>query len=114
MLKPRHRAVVDALLPPAFESGFDAFYADFAREAPLAMRFGFALALETGAWVAPLLIGRMPTLARLPREDAEAALEALGRCRVYFLRQQLLLLKAVLAFHYGADEGARRAAGYPA
>ena len=122
MLKSRHRAVLDALLPSgasadfpdgAFDSGFDAFYAEFQRDAPLSMRLAFSAALETACWLAPALISRRPPLSRLPREDAERSLEALGKSRSYLLRQQLLLLKTVLALHFGGLPKTRRAVGYP-
>jgi hypothetical protein len=122
MLKPRHRAALDVLLPSgghpdfalgAFDAGFDEFYADFQRQAPLPMRLAFRAALEAACWLSPLLIGRLPPLATLAREDAERALEALGRSRFYLVRQQLLLLKTVLTLHYGGLPGTRRAVGYP-
>jgi hypothetical protein len=55
------------------------------------------------------MIGRLPPLARLSEDDRERALEALGRARLYPVRQCLLLLKAVVSFSYGADERVRAA-----
>jgi hypothetical protein len=110
MLKPRHRVALDYLLPAdsheslsagALDTGFDAFLEDFRRSAPLPMRLAFAAGLETCCWVAPLLIGRLGPISRLGREDGTRALEALGACRFYLLRQQLLLVKTVLTLHYG-------------
>jgi hypothetical protein len=121
-LHPRQRAVVDALLPPregaalpwgAFDCGFDAFYAEFRKTAPASFRFGFSAALFVASWLAPFMIGRLPPLARLSPDDRERALEALGRCRFYPLRQCLLLLKAVCSFCYGADARVRAAIGFP-
>lgn len=121
-LRPGQRVVVDALLPAregaalpwgAFDCGFDAFYAEFQKTAPVSFRLGFSAALFAGSWVAPLLIRRLPPLSRLPRDERESALEALGRCRFYPLRQCLLLLKAVCSFCYGADARVRAAIGFP-
>lgn len=122
MLSAGRRAVVDALLPSkscpelplgAFDAGFEAFFDRFEKTAPAGLRLGFRAALWAGAWVSPVLIGRLPPLSRLPQEEREEALEALGRCRFYPLRQSLLLLKAVVSFCYGADARVRAAVGYP-
>lgn len=110
MLKPRHRAVVDALLP-GLGPDFDAFLADFNANGPLPMRLAWRAALSVGAWVAPLLIGRLPPISRLSPEDGAAALEALGQSRVYLLRQQLLLLKSLVSLHYGARARTRAELG---
>lgn len=101
MLTPRHRAVVDALLP-GLGPDFEAFLADFHANGPLPMRLAWRGALEVGAWVAPLLIGKVGPISRLSPDDAAKALEALARSPVYLLRQQMLLLKSVIALHYGA------------
>jgi hypothetical protein len=119
VLNPRQRAVIDALLPAgvdpglpgAFESGFDEFYADFERSALLPMRLSFKAALWASAWLSPMLICRLPPLSRLPREERERALEAMGKSRFYLVRQLLLLLKAVCSFHYGAHPQVRRTLG---
>lgn len=111
MLKPRHRAVVDALLP-GLGPDFDAFLEnDFQATAPLSMRLAFRAALFAGAWIAPLLIGRLGPIDRLSPQDAALALEALGKSRSYLLRQQMLLLKSVVSFHYGALPSTRRELG---
>lgn len=122
MLSRRDRAVLDALLPPggpeglpgAFESGFEDFERGFTADAPATMRLGWRAALFLAAWVAPLLIRRLPPLERLPAEDREAALEAMGKSRFYLIRQVFLLLKAVTSFGYGSTGAVRRAVGYDA
>lgn len=120
MLRPAERAVVDALLPSgscpelpfgAFDAGFEEFHADFARTAPAGLRLGFRGALLAAIWLSPLLIRRLPPFTRLSAEDRERALEALGRSRVYHVRQCLILLKAVVSFCYGADARVRKAVG---
>lgn len=119
-LTARERAVVDALLPPggelpgALEAGFEAFEAGFRADAPLPMRLGWRAALFAAAWLSPLLIGRLPPLDRLAPPDREAALEAMGKSRVYLVRQVFLLLKAVTSFGYGSTKTVRRAVGYDA
>ncbi|MBI3553864.1 MAG: hypothetical protein HY077_15320 [Elusimicrobia bacterium] len=120
-MNARSRAVIEALipqggqppLPGAFESGFDDFYARFQNTALPSMRLGFRAALWAAAWLSPLLIGRVPPLSRLSSEDRERALEAMGASRSYHVRQLLLLLKAVISFHYGAHPAVRRALEFP-
>ena len=122
MITPRNRAVLDALLPPggpeglpgAFEAGFESFEAGFTADAPVTMRFGWRAALFTAAWISPLLIGRVPPLDRLTRDEREAALTAMGKSRFYLIRQLFLLLKAVTSFGYGSTRAVRRVVGYDA
>ncbi len=121
MLNRRQRAVIetllpareDGLLPGAIESGFEEFHDRFQRTALPSMRFGFSAALWTAIWLSPPLVGRLPPLSRLSPQDREQALEALGKSRFYLLRQILLLLKAVVSFHYGAHPKVRQALGVP-
>jgi hypothetical protein len=120
-VNPRQRAVIEALapqgahptLPGALESGFEDFHAKFQNTAILPMRLGFVAALWAAAWLSPTLIGKLPPISRLTPEDREQALEALGTSRFYLLRQLLLLLKAVVSFHYGAQPTVRRALEFP-
>ena len=122
MLNPRARAVLDALLPSGepplprglLDAGFERFHEDFSRTALPSMRLGFSASLWVAAWVAPLLIRRLPPLTRLPPQEREAALEALGKSRFYLLRQCLFLLKAMACFCYGADREVRRSLGMEA
>ena len=121
MLNARQRAVIAALLPPggpaslpgAFDSGFEEFHDRFETTALPEMRLGFKAALFVGSWVAPILIGRLPPLSRLSAEDGARALEALGKSHFYLIRQMLLLLKAIVSFHYGARPKTRDAIGFP-
>lgn len=120
MLSPSARAVLDALLPSGgplgpglLEAGFEEFYEDFERNAVPSLRRGFKAALWAALWISPLLIRRLPPLTRLEPEAREQALEAMGRSRLYLLRQMLLLLKAVSCFCYGADSRVREALGFP-
>ena len=110
----RDRVVLEALLPGAFEAGFEAFEAGFTTDAPRMMRFGWRAALAAAAWISPLLIGRLPPLDRLSADDREAALEAMGKSPVYLIRQVFLLLKAVTSFGYGSTKAVRRDVGYDA
>lgn len=120
MLSSQGRAVIDALCPSnacaelplgAFDAGFEEFYAELSRTAPGALVWSFRGALLAAAWLSPLMIGRLPPFSRLSPEDGERALEALAKSRIYFLRQSVTLLKAVVSFRYGADERVRKAVG---
>jgi hypothetical protein len=122
MLNPRERCVLDTLLPSGahptlklgiFDAGFDEFYKDFSANGLWTMRLGFKGALFVGAWIAPLLIGRLPPITLHDRPTREAALEALGSTRFYLLRQMMLVLKAVASFCYGANRDVRDAIGFP-
>jgi hypothetical protein len=110
----RDRAVLEALLPGVFEAGFEHFEAEFTSGAPPTMRFGWRAALFAAAWLSPLLIRRLPPLERLAPDERERALEAMGKSRVYLLRQLFLLLKAVTSFGYGSTKAVRREVGYDA
>lgn len=110
----RDRAVLEALLPGVFEAGFESFEAGFSADAPLTMRFGWRAALFAAAWISPLLIGRLPPIDRLPIDRREEALEAMGKSRVYLIRQVFLLLKAITSFGYGSTKAVRREVGYDA
>lgn len=121
-LSNRDRVVLDTLLPPMahpglpyglFDAGFDSFYADFQATANLSLRFGFHAALFTAAWVAPLLIAKLPPISLHDRATRERALSALAGSRFYGLRQMVLVLKAVACFCYGADTAVRDAVGFP-
>lgn len=94
------------------DTGFDEFLGDFERAAPEAFRRVFRLALVTGGWVAPVLIGRVPPMTRLSPDDRDRALAAMARSRVPELRQLVTVLKTVASLHYGAVPEVRRAIGY--
>lgn len=122
MTSSRDRVVLEALLPPGgpeglpgvFEAGFEEFERGFAADAPPPMRLGWRAALLAAYWLSPLLIGRLPPLSRLSPDEREDALCAMGKSRVYLLRQVFLLLKAVTSFGYGGTKAVRRAVGYDA
>lgn len=106
-------ANADARLPQGlFDTGFDAFFAEFTRQAPSLVRTALPLAILSATWVAPVLIAKLPPLGRLSRDDRERALVAMSRSRIGLLRQLVVLLKLVAAMSYGADEGVRQAIGY--
>lgn len=111
--------VVEALLPSGgglpsgAEAGAAEFLASFLREAPFAMRLALRAALFGAAWISPVLILRLPPLSRLSPDDRERALAAMAKSRSAVLRQLLLLLKATVSFHYGADPKVRAAIGFP-
>jgi hypothetical protein len=112
MLSPASRLVLDTLLPGAVSTpAFDEFWAEFERTALPAWRWSFRAAALTATWVAPLLIRRLPPLARHDRPTRERALAALGASRSAFLRQMLSMLKTVLSLHYGADPAVRALIG---
>ena len=117
------RAVLDALLPAganaelplgALDSGFEDFLVDFESQGAAQLRWTFGLSLFAAAWVAPLLIRRLPPLTRLAPGDRERALESMDRSNVTILRQLMRVLKTVVGLHYGAVPAVRRAIGYHA
>jgi hypothetical protein len=119
-MNERTRIVVDTLLPagahPAFprgalDAGFGPFLKDFDGSAPARLRQGFRVGVAMATWLAPVLIGRIPPLARHSRETRERALEAMSRW--YVLRQLLSLMKVVVSFGYGSEQEVRAALGYP-
>jgi fumarate reductase subunit D len=121
-LGPTDLAVMDALLParahPVLESGivdtgFQEFIDDFARTAPPHLWRAFRIGLFAAAWVAPLLIRRLPSIARLGAADRESALAAMAGSNVPELRQLISVVKTVAALHYGALPSVRKAIGYP-
>jgi hypothetical protein len=69
-----------------FDAGFDAFYADFQKNAIFSMRLGFTAALFLTIWIAPLLILRIPPISLYKRETRERILEAMYRSRLYAVR----------------------------
>jgi hypothetical protein len=122
MLNPWARLVFDTLLPaqahPAlalglFDTGFDDFWLDFQRSAPLETRRALQVALLTATWISPLLIGRLPPLGRHDQSTRERALAALETARLPVLRQLLSLLKLVASLGYGAHPAVRAASGHP-
>lgn len=122
MLSARDLAVVDALCPSganaklargALEAGFERFYEAWSREANPALRWCFKGALLAGAWLAPVLIGRLPPITRLAPAERGRALETMFSHRLYVCRQLGLTLKMVVAFSYGADPEVRAAVGVP-
>jgi hypothetical protein len=115
------RAVLDALLPAganaelplgALDSGFEDFLAEFESQGATQLRWAFGLSLVAAAWLAPLLIRRLPPLTRLEPDDRERALESMDRSNITILRQLMRVLKTVVGLHYGAVPGVRRAIGY--
>ncbi len=122
MLGKQDRVVLDTLLPTQrhealrggiFDVGFDAFYDDFQQRANRTWRLGFRTSLWAAAWVAPLLIRRIPPLSRHDQAARERALAAMGSSRVHVLRQLSFVLKNVAAFCYGADPSVRAVIGLP-
>jgi hypothetical protein len=113
------RAVVETLLPAegplpgGMETGADVFLQEFLRTAPLSMILAARAAIFAAGWVSPVLIFRLPPLSRLSSGDRERALAAMAGSRSAVLRQLVLLLKATLAFNYGADPKVRAAIRFP-
>lgn len=115
------RAVLGALLPSGassllpqglLDTGFEGFLDTFEAVAPADFRRVVRLALATGGWLAPLLIGRLPPMSRLNSDDRERALAAMAQSRLPELRQLVIVLKTVASLHYGALPEVRRAIGY--
>jgi hypothetical protein len=92
-----------------FDTGFDEFWLDFQRSAPLETRRALQIALLTATWISPLLIRRLPPLSRHDQPTRERALAALQTARLPVLRQLLGLLKLVASLGYGAHPAVRAA-----
>jgi fumarate reductase subunit D len=95
-------------------AGFESFWAKSNCDLAPPLRLVFRLGLFTAAWVAPLLVRRLPPLGRLSASDRERALTAMERSHVVILRQLVRILKTVAALHYGAHPDVRKATGYHA
>jgi hypothetical protein len=122
-VSPARRAVIDTLLPSsadprlplgALESGFEDFLDEFEAGASPRLREAFGWALFAAAWVAPLLIRRLPPISRLEPAERTAALQAMERSRLAALRQLMRVLKTVVALHYGGLPAVRQAVSYHA
>ena len=114
MLHRNSRLVLDTLLPPlAGTHDFDQFWADFERTSVPAWRWSFRAAVFAATWIAPLLIRRVPPLARYDRPTRERVLAAMGNSRSAAMRQMLATLKTLVSLYYGADPKVRAAIGYP-
>jgi hypothetical protein len=114
MLQRNSRLVLDTLLPAlAGSRDFDQFWADFERTSVPAWRWSFRAAVFAANWIAPLLIHRMPPLARYDRPTREQMLAALGASRSPTMRQMLATLKTLVSLYHGADPVVRAAIGYP-
>ena len=114
--------VLDTLLPPGAhpaltlgisETGFGPFLEDFQRTAPPHLLRAFRLGLWAGAWIAPLLLRRLPPITRLNEADRVRALAAMEASSVPELRQLLGVVKTVVSLHYGGLPEVRQAIGYP-
>ena len=97
--------------PGALEAGLDEFLDEFARTADIRLRRAFQLALIAATWVAPVLIRRLPPLARLSSDERERALQALAGSGFLPFRQLVVVLKAVVSLGYGAHPRVREVIG---
>lgn len=115
--------VIDTLLPSsadprlplgALESGFEDFLEEFETSASPRLRAAFGWALIAAAWVAPLLVRRLPPISRLTPSERTEALRAMEHSRLPALRQLMRVLKTVVALHYGGLPAVRQAVSYHA
>ena len=115
------RVVFETLLPAdadprlplgVRDTGLDAFYDAFVRDATPFIRTALRAAILAATWIAPALIRRRPPLGRLSLDERERALEAMAASSNVLLRQLVVLLKLVAALCYGADARVREAIGY--
>ena len=113
--------MIDTLLPSsanqrlpfgAIATGFEEFLADFEAQGAPQLQAVFRVALFAAAWVAPLLVRRLPPLSRLTPTERADALGAMERSRLAPVRQLLRVLKTVVALHYGALPEVRRVIRY--
>jgi hypothetical protein len=120
MLDAESRLVLNTLLPPeahpklpsgVMQAGFDVFWQDFERTALPRLRWSVRAALFAAAWIAPLLIGRLPPLSRHSQPVREEALDAMGVSRLPLVRQVFALLKTIASLCYGANPAVRAALG---
>jgi len=95
------------------DTGFELFLDEFQGTAPPHFRRAFRIGLFAAAWIAPLLVRRLPPFRRLNDADRNRALAAMGSSRVPELRQLVSVLKSVVSLHYGALAPVRKAIGYP-
>ena len=95
------------------DTGYEAFREEFRRTAVLPMRLSLWAAFRAAIWVAPLLIGRLPPLGRLAREERIRALTRLTTHPAYLLRQLGMMLKMNVCLTFGADRRVQRFVGYP-
>lgn len=92
--------VTESGLPPASRLAWMcADLRDFMTQAGSRARWTFRLALWFTSWCAPLFVGRMPPLARLPVHDRVEALERFERGGLA-QTAAVLALKAVLCILY--------------
>lgn len=121
-LSPNGRAVLETLLPAdanpllptgVISTGIEDFLDEFARASPEHLRRALRVGLFAGAWIAPLLVRRVPPITRLKEADRERALAAMAESRVPELRQLISVLKTVISLHYGGLQSVREAIGYP-
>lgn len=95
------------------DTGYEAFREEFRRTAVLPMRLSLWAAFRAAIWIAPLLIGRLPPLGRLGREERTRALTRLTTHPAYLLRQLGMMLKMNVCLAFGADRRVQRFVGYP-
>jgi hypothetical protein len=121
MIRRSDRIILDTLLPGAAdprlprgleETGFEAFWEKQRASMAPGLRLAFQMGLLAANWVSPLLVRRLPPLARWERPVREQALQAMAASRFYMLRGAVRVLKLVLSLCYGADQQVRRAIGY--
>lgn len=72
-------------------------------------RFILTLALWAVAWLAPVMVGRLPTLTRL---DRPTRIRALERMEASFLSAAVLAVKAFLCVIYYEHPDVQREVGY--
>lgn len=121
-LSGNDRAVLGSLLPARahpvlglgiLDTEIGAFMTDFRKTSPPHLWRAFRLGLFSAAWVAPLLVRRLPPIARLGESDRERALAAMASSGVPELRQLVGVLKTVVGLHYGGLPEVRASIGYP-
>jgi hypothetical protein len=116
------RIILDTLLPPsahpelpegALDAGFEDFWREYRKNFIPTIRAAFSAALFAANWVSPLLIRKLPPLARYNRQTREAALRAMSNSGINLLRQGVRVMKLMVSFCYGANARVRKAIGYP-
>jgi hypothetical protein len=108
-------AAMQAIFPGSAEAGLTGIHAmdvrSFLRELMQSLPWRAAMGFRLAVWlvaVAPLfLLHRFVTIARLPLDERERVLAALVASRSYAIRSLVLLLKALGALLYAADERVR-------
>ncbi len=109
-------AAMQAIFPGSRDAGLagirvmnvNGFVRDLMGHLPLRAAVGFRLAVWLVALAPLVVLGRLVTIAGLNPEDRERTVATLVSSHWYAIRSLVLVLKAMGALLYAADDGVRR------